>query len=84
MSRPNPQVTVTGRHVGESAKAVRFIIHTVSGFDLEKPQAEWFPLSQITKIHKSPDTTAERPEDYIVCSEWICKQKKLIGEGDLE
>jgi hypothetical protein len=89
MSRTTPpsrdtKVTLTGTYLGESAKAVRFKIKTISGWELEKPQDEWFPFSQTSKIHRAADYPDSESGDYLVVSEWICKQKKLFGEGDQE
>lgn len=79
MSRPNPQISVSGVKIRESERAVLFRVEEVSGTPLEDAVTEWFPFSQITKMTYS--TEAEHmmeKKDTLVISEWIAKQKGLV------
>lgn len=69
-------VTIEGYAFGETAKALNFEIHTISGEEIASPKKEWFPFSQLKKIVRQPKNSQER--DMIIVSEWICKQKGLI------
>lgn len=75
MSRHQTLVTLTGTHVGESTKAVRFRVDSISGVELEKTVVEWFPFSQVEKMTTDKNTEGQ---DTLVVSEWICKQKGLM------
>lgn len=82
MSRPSePTYTLTGHHLGESAKAVKFQVFSIkrdsTGEELEQEdqKTQWFPFSQIQKITRSED-----PEDMdtLTVKEWILIQKEMI------
>ena len=75
MSRHKTLITLTGTHIAESTKAIRFRVDKISGEPLPETKVEWFPFSQVEKITQNPDTTGE---DTLVVSEWICKAKSLI------
>ena len=66
---------ITGTHLGESAKAVKFQINDISGEPVDPPQTTWFPFSQVQRITMS---ATEVGKDCLVVSEWILKEKGLI------
>ena len=68
-------VTLTGTHIAESTKAIRFRVDSISGEPLTESKTEWFPLSQVEKITIKQDVVGE---DILVVSEWICKAKELL------
>jgi hypothetical protein len=70
-----PCVTVTGTKLSESAKAIQFKVDSVQGEPLDKPVVTWFPFSQTAKIFTKPEVQGE---DYLIVSEWLCKQKDLL------
>ena len=75
-SRPHDAViTITGNKLGESEKAVKFRVHSISENELDPPKTEWFPLSQIEKMSTDPNNINQ---DWMVVSEWILKTKGMI------
>ena len=81
MATTEPTYTLTGTHLGESSKAVRFSFHTIkenaTGVDIkhyDSPETHWFPLSQITKIHQG----LADGDDYIIAKRWILIQKEIL------
>ena len=74
-SKHQSLITLTGTHLGESAKAIRFRVTQVGNDPLDPPKCEWFPFSQVEKIHTDKNLEGA---DWIMVSEWICKQKELI------
>ena len=68
-------VTITGTHLAESAKAIKFQVLKIDGTPIDPPKTEWFPFSQVRKIFKNPHATGE---DYLMATEWICKAKELV------
>lgn len=66
-------VTLTGRRLGETEKAVRFRVQKLGEQDIE-PTTEWFPLSQISKMYKDPLSVNN---DWIMVAEWIVDQKGI-------
>lgn len=69
--------TLTGKNLGESAKAVKFRINQIGTDTLVSPKIEWFPFSQVSKMYKH-DNQAEDGNDYIIVSKWIMDQKKMF------
>jgi hypothetical protein len=68
----NKVVTIKGKYITESPKAVRFQV--IDGDEHHDPQ--WFPFSQIKKIFKaSPGSTQL---DELIISEWIAKEKGIV------
>ena len=76
MKSTESTMMITGRYLGETAKAVRFAVHQVNGEHLLTPQSEWFPFSQIERSCIDPEGT--EATDYLIISEWIAKQKDLL------
>lgn len=60
-----------GQIMAQSAKAIQFQIWDD---ELDTFRTEWFPLSQISSIHRmyNPETETF---DIIMTSEWVLKQK---------
>ena len=67
-------ISLKGTRLRESEKAVQFSIMDISGTEIDPPNVQWFPLSQV----KSSITSQHVGEDVLVVSEWICTQKELI------
>ena len=66
----NPTVTVTGRLVKETEKAVLFSLQPQS-YETQELQGEiWFPKSQVTVLERAMGSL-----DQIEMSEWIFNQK---------
>ena len=59
-----------GEIVGESAKAIQFSITSKNGV----VRVEWFPLSQVSSIHRLFNTEKQLL-DILMASEWVLKQK---------
>ena len=81
MATTEPTYTLTGTHLGESSKAVRFSFHTIkenaTGVDIshyDPPEVHWFPLSQVTTINKGDIGE----DDYIIVKRWIMIQKEIL------
>jgi len=76
MSRPGDKfINLSGKILGETAKAIRFSVEGVAGKRLGQSQYRtvWFPLSQVNSIvHQPPHSTED---DTLKVSEWIWKQK---------
>lgn len=73
--------TVHGYIIRETEKAILIQVYQVDGKDTETPDDErkrdiWFPLSQVSTIHR--DNGTDGSYDYIRVKEWLCKQKGLI------
>ena len=60
-----------GEIVGESAKAIKFSVYDS---DQDKTITEWFPVSQLSSIHRMFDAETDTL-DVLMVSEWILKQK---------
>jgi hypothetical protein len=75
MAQVKDYVDVIGTHCGESAKAVKFLVHTVASEPIDPPKSEWFPFSQVDKIFRDPSTVGQ---DTITVSKWILGQKGLM------
>lgn len=69
--------TVQGKVQRESDKAILIRITSIGDRPFKTPRNEWFPFSQVSKIHKNPN---EENSDYLVASEWIIEQKGLMGK----
>lgn len=78
MSRTETLHIISGYHLGETGKAVRFCIHEVAGETVEEQngKTEWFPLSQVRKMTRSPAGSNEY--DTLTVTEWILNAKELI------
>jgi hypothetical protein len=77
MSRAEePNVTITGYHLGETERAVKFSIHAVAGEEID-PDVQWFPLSQIKSITRA---TQGSQRDTLVVKQWIARQKGLVDQ----
>jgi len=76
MKATDPVHTIEGRHIGESAKAVKFRVEIVAGEVLGEPRNEWFPFSQMLKSSKAAPNSTEL--DTLVVSEWILNEKGLL------
>ncbi len=85
MTRPEEPIhKISGKHLGESAKAVRFEIHQINGRDTTFTdnfgdpirKTEWFPFSQVKSISTQAPSSDEL--DEIQVKEWILKQKGLL------
>ena len=81
MATTEPTYILTGTHLGESSKAVRFSFHTIkenaTGKDIshyDPPETHWFPLSQVTTINRG----AIGEDDYIIAKRWILIQKEIL------
>ena len=87
-----PTYTLKGKHLAESAKAVKFRVDDIvedvnlSGVNLDSPKIEWFPFSQISRMVKVPPPNytenapdAEEEKDIIVVKRWILQQKGFIS-----
>jgi hypothetical protein len=81
--RPGDKLhTIHGYIVRETDKAVLIEVMQVDNSKLDDKDVPggsrnmWFPLSQVSTIHRSNDAGGEY--DYIRAKEWICKQKDLI------
>lgn len=76
MSRPGDKfINLSGKILGETAKAIRFSVEGVAGKRLGQSQYRtvWLPLSQVNSIvHQPPHSTED---DTLKVSEWIWKQK---------
>lgn len=83
LSAPIVVITLHGKKIRESAKAILFRVDYI-GSTVPAPEdmidpvgiTEWFPFSQLHKILKQPLGSTEL--DYIVASEWICQQKPKL------
>lgn len=77
MSRTSNDVYITlgGKRLRETDKAVHFYVESVSGSPVYNPRAEWFPFSQMAKSKTDP---VGDEEDTITVKEWIVKQKGLL------
>lgn len=75
MTRTTTYLTLTGIIIADTGKAIRFTVTAISGHPLEKPVTHWFPVSQISKMFKDPNTTGS---DWIMVAEWLCKSKELV------
>lgn len=77
MSRTSEATYVlTGRNLGRTAKAVRFLIEKVNDQEVDlDPAAHWFPLSQV--VDEQSEVGPERL-DTITVKQWIMQQKELL------
>jgi hypothetical protein len=81
MSRDTVEQTrvIHGYILGQSDRAIKVELHAIGNLAVTnedgEPQTEWFPLSQITKIHR---TAIANEKDFLEVKEWILKQKELI------
>lgn len=79
---PNPaDHKLTGRHLGETARALKFQIETINGnpFDAEamdKGNTHWFPLTQVVNITKA--ALSSNDLDQITVKNWIMREKGLV------
>jgi hypothetical protein len=69
-----------GEIMGETEKAIKFEFCTAtneSELDDGAYKTEWFPLSQISSIHRfsKPDNDLS---DILMISEWVLKQKGIL------
>lgn len=68
-----------GEIMGETEKAIKFEFCIAEGEtdDLDAYKTEWFPLSQISSIHRfsKPDNDLT---DILMISEWVLKQKGIL------
>ena len=71
---------VRGYILRSTDKAIHFEIHEVNGLSVideyGDPQAEWFPISQITSITKAADP---QEQDEIMVKDWLLKTKDLLA-----
>jgi hypothetical protein len=79
-STPEPTYILKGTRLGETEKAVKFVIDEINGlpWDCEAqdlPRAQWFPLSQVVNMSTSPHGDGE---DTITVKAWIMQQKEII------
>lgn len=68
-----------GEIVGESDKAIKLrVVDKVDGRD----RIEWYPLSQLSSIHRMFNAETETL-DILMVSEWILKQKGMLGNAGI-
>lgn len=70
---------VSGYILARTEKAIQFECWELAGISLcnesGDPKREWFPVSQLTKIHK----VREQSEmDYIEVATWLLKKKEML------
>lgn len=78
MPRESTTVTVKGRLLDETAKALQ--IYQKEGI-LKEPVTAWVPLSQCDHVSKGAKTPEGR-EVTVIMYEWIAKEKMLDYEAD--
>ena len=77
-----PTYTLRGRNLGETAKAVRFKVESITRdstkeeMEEDPPRTEWFPFSQIVRTEIAAQESGEL--DVIVVKEWILSQKSML------
>lgn len=65
---------LSGYHMGESAKAVKFDVHEIDGTPVNPTTTQWFPFSQVKAIVKNRGEEL----DTLTVKEWILEQKGLL------
>lgn len=72
---------LTGRHLGETARALKFQMETINGRPFveccpDQKDTQWFPLTQIVNITKAAPTSDD--PDAITVKHWIMREKGLV------
>lgn len=76
MSRQaNVFVSIRGTKGYETAKAVHFTVHEISGEPVIPAKAHWFPFSHVEKMTTDSNSVEQ---DTMLVTEWILKAKELI------
>jgi hypothetical protein len=75
----NETKIIHGYVLHRTEKALQFECREVAGISCVTengdPRKEWFPLSQLTKIH---NTRGSDEMDWIECPTWLLRKKEII------
>lgn len=81
MFRPAPNntyLTIHGCYIRGSELAIFFRICKIREQPIT-PTDQWFPKSQISKSFKVPKTDKDQNLSWLLVSEWIMGQKRLLN-----
>ena len=68
MAQPNTYTSISGKIIKETDAAMLF---KIQGF------SHWFPLSQITEIHRDVGNGGDEERDIIKVADWLLVKKGI-------